>query len=747
MHTTSWDLWDQTIIDADPPVADVSGLGSQAVGDIDGDGRVEILTAGEGALLWYRPATLERGVVAEGRFHVGLSIGDVDGDGRLEVLAGKQPSDAGDDSFAVTWYKPDPADLHKPWQAFAIDPDAPGGSHDVILADVDGDGVDEVVASSYGGSEPPGVFLYKHQGNPREPWARHDVQRGRKEEGLVTGDLTSDGRVSIVSGPCIYLPPEDGPFSGPWKRVVFAPSHREMNRVALVDISGSGRPDIVIVDSEYFEGQLSWVENRMLEDADRPWVEHPIERGLVYAHSLHVRMEDNTPRIFVAEMAGGGWKAPYNFDARHIEYTTRDAGKTWNRVILEQGQGTHEAVLADIDSDGQLEIVGKEWRIPRVHIWKKPSTPSPLRAYRHEFIDRDKPGLATDILAADVNGDGLEDIVCGRWWYRQGDWQRFEIPGIGQVHCAWDLDGDGQSELIATKRKEGTTGGYESLTSTLVWLDPIDPEAGEWAEYPIGEGVGDWPHGSCIDRLGPGGRPALVTAYHSAHSSEDGGEHYPDLFEVPEDPRQGPWPRRTLAPVPYGEEILARDITGNGTLDLIAGPYWLENLGDGTYKPYRYVADEEFYPARLAVANITGAGRCDIVLGQEKMDFPNRTIPFSPVAWFACPEDPRTVPWPMHVIDRVRCAHSIGAADLDGDGVEEIVVGEHDPFYPYRNRCRLFVYAKADPEGRSWRRYQLDDRFEHHDGTKIIRLEGGQMGIISHGWKDSLYVHLYRRRP
>ena len=97
----------------------------------------------------------------------------------------------------------------------------------------------------------------------------------------------------------------------------------------------------------------------------------------------------------------------------------------------------------------------------------------------------------------------------------------------------------------------------------------------------------------------------------------------------------------------------------------------------------------------------------------------------------------------MHVIDRVRCAHSIGVADLDGDGKMEIVCGEHDPFKPYRSRCRTFVYKQADARGRTWRRWQWDDRFEHHDGMRIIELSAGRLGVVSIAWQEPRYVHLW----
>ena len=62
--------------------------------------------------------------------------------------------------------------------------------------------------------------------------------------------------------------------------------------------------------------------------------------------------------------------------------------------------------------------------------------PSPISRYTHRMLDRDKPDSAIDIVAADVTGDGTQDVVCGSWWYRHGDWARFDLPEDFEVAAA-----------------------------------------------------------------------------------------------------------------------------------------------------------------------------------------------------------------------------------------------------------------------------------------------------------------------
>ena len=741
------DSWEYVVLDAAP--AHATETGATAAADIDSDGKTEVIIGSDGALLWYRPSTSERGVVSRGYFNVGIALEDVDRDGHKEVVIGKNIGG----KWALCWYKFG-ATLDDEWTEHILDSETTGHPHDVIFGDVDGDGERELVANAMY-SDTPGLFTYKVPRDATQPWKKQAVQSGLSAEGTATGDLDGDGKDEIVSGPYWFSAPPGGAFSGQlWKTHSLAPDYREYCRAAVIDVNGDGRPDVILVEDEYPDGRLAWFENRLKEGPETPWTEHPIEAPLNFCHTLRAWHDARTKQVQVlaCEMNEGGWEAPYNWNARLILYTPMEKGKSWNSEILYRGEGTHEAVYTDLDGSGTPAIFGHSAQILTrqnrvytgwVQMFRPRATAPVFSQYKHTFVDRQKPYTGIDIHAADVDGDGKLDIVCGAWWYKNPGWERHTIPGIGQIIAAYDVDKDGRSELIGIKAKPGKNDFYNALSSELVWLKPTDLSRDLWEEHVIATGDGDWPHGVTIAPLLPGGRAAMVCGYHD-------GKNPPQLFEVPDDPKQ-PWPKRVIADIHYGEQMIPYDFDGDGKLDIVAGPYWLENLGDGQFRPHLLIDPDLLQSAnlkaicRIAIADINGNGRPDILFTVENVDWDVHKAFFSPVGWLENTGSPRDRKFNLHIIDKVRSPHSISVADLDGDGKMEVIVGEHDPFKPYRSESRLLVYKQADAHGIAWSRFPVDNRFEHHDGAKIIELSPGHLAIMSHGWMEPTYVHIWER--
>jgi hypothetical protein len=746
------DSWELVILDSAPPHS--TEVGGTAAADLDEDGKTEVVIATNGALLWYRPSTAEKGVIVRGRFGVGVAIDDIDGDERKEVVAGKSvaTSPQGPEKWGIYWYKSG-ANLHDSWTEQVVDAETTGHPHDILFGDVDGDGRRELVANAMY-SDRPGLNVYKVPPDPTNPWKKQVVQEGISAEGTATGDLDGDGKEEVVSGPYWYSAPHAGAFSGQaWKTHSLTPGFREFCRGAIVDVNGDGRLDVVLVEDEYPDGRLAWFENRLKADPEHPWIEHPMDAPLNFSHSLRAWHDVKTKQVQVlaAEMNEGGWEAPYNWDARLIRYTTSDRGKSWLSEIIYRGEGTHEAVYADLDGSGTPVVFGHSAQIIAkggaytgwVQMFRPREKAPILDQYQHTFIDRQRPYTGIDINAFDVDGDGLLDIVCGAWWYKNPTWERHPILGVAQIINAYDVDKDGRKELIGIKPKVGAKDFYNALSSELVWLKPTDLGKDLWEEHIIGAGDGDWPHGNTLGPLLPGGRAALVCGYHD-HTQP------PQIFEIPDDPKL-PWPKRVIANIPYGEELIAHDLDGDGKLDIVAGPFWIENLGDGRFEPQLLIDPEYLKSAslaaisRIAIADVNGDGRPDILFTVEDVDYGVHKAFWAPVGWLENTGSLRGQRFNVHIIDRIRSPHSISVADLDGDGEMEVVVGEHDPFKPYRSKSRLYVYKKGDAKGVAWSRFPLDNRFEHHDGAKTVELSPGRLGIISHGWMEPSYVHIWER--
>jgi hypothetical protein len=171
-----------------------------AAADIDNDGKTELVVCGNGALLWYRPSTVERGVVALGRFGVGMALEDVDHDGRKEIVVGKLLPGAKNaaEKWVLCWYKPT-TDLRE-WTENVLDEEMAGHPHDILFSDIDGDGQRELIANAMY-CDHPGLFAYKVPADPKTPWKRYTIQSGLSAEGTAAGDLNGDGKDELAKLP------------------------------------------------------------------------------------------------------------------------------------------------------------------------------------------------------------------------------------------------------------------------------------------------------------------------------------------------------------------------------------------------------------------------------------------------------------------------------------------------------------------------------------------------------------------
>jgi hypothetical protein len=216
----------------------------------------------------------------------------------------------------------------------------------------------------------------------------------------------------------------------------------------------------------------------------------------------------------------------------------------------------------------------------------------------------------------------------------------------------------------------------------------------QWYENPlVGGKAGSLPWTG--HELGDGGTHDIVTADIDKDGKIDvimRSESAHDVFLF----RQASpvaWTRKVIPYTAGYNGLAVGDMDKDGDIDLIVPGAWLENPG-GDFAKGEWAAHpigkwDDF--AAIQAADLDGDGLLDVVMTVSESA--------GKISWFQAPTHPKTGSWTEHVVDAgpVTNAHAVEVADIDRDGDPDILTSE------YAGSGRLLIYANGG-KAASWSR-------------------------------------------
>jgi microcystin-dependent protein len=511
----------------------------------------------------------------------------------------------------------------------------------VVMADVNGDGIPDIVTLNfeYGGHSGSVSVLLGNGNGTFQPARSFSLPAASYPNSVAVADVNGDGKPDIITANngsnnvSVLLGNGDGSFQA---ARTFAEGSHPMS-VAVADVNGDGKPDLIVSNFRAFNPTTGKYGNSSV--------------------SILLGKGDGT------------FGAPQTFD---------------------DGSAVNEMAVADVNGDGKPDLIvsnkgttGKyDNSSVNILLGNGDGTFQPPQTVPAA------PKFADGVTVADVNGDGKPDLVVsyginynnvlgvagvsvllgnGDGTFRPEQTYQF---GNEYVSVVADVNGDGKPDLVTL---DG--GGSYSTVSVLLgngdgtFQNPQPVALGDFGPVAVADVNGD-------------GKADLVTPNHGVPGSP--GNTVSVLLGNGDGTFQLPQTRQTFPVGAFPTSVAVVDLNGDSIPDIVTANRddgtvsVLLGNGDGTFQKQRTFAagsSASGGPFSVAVADVNGDGKPDIITANSD----GSGYPYHPgtVSVLLGNGDGTFQPQQTFPVNVHNLIAPLAVADVNGDGKPDIITDSY----------------------------------------------------------------------